>query len=72
LAADVIAEHEQDRFIRAVEQLGSLKSGELADLTFTVDPKLLGKQSTHGIFDWRADATAQAQRAAGQRSGRLI
>jgi 2-methylcitrate dehydratase len=67
LAADVIAEHEQDRFIRAVEQLGSLKSGELADLTFTVDPTLLGQQSAHGIFDWRADATSRAQRAAAKR-----
>jgi 2-methylcitrate dehydratase len=67
LAADVIAKDEQDRFIGAVEQLGSLKSVELADLTFTVDPKLLGKQSTHGIFDWRADATSQAHRATGQR-----
>ena len=69
LAADVIAKDEQDRFIEAVEQLGSLKSGELADLTFTVDPKLLGKQSTYGIFDWRVDATAQAQRAAANDKG---
>jgi 2-methylcitrate dehydratase len=65
----VIAKDEQDRFIEAVEQLGSLKSGELADLTFTVDPKLLGKQSTYGIFDWRVDATAQAQRAAANDKG---
>jgi 2-methylcitrate dehydratase len=67
LAADVIAKDEQDRFIRAVERLGSLKSGELADLTFTVDPKRLGQPSAHGIFDWRADAPVQAHRAAGQR-----
>jgi 2-methylcitrate dehydratase len=37
-----------------VERLPSLKAGELTDLTFTVDPKLLGNTTTHGIFDWRA------------------
>ena len=32
------------------------KSWELyqTDLTFTIDPKLLGNTTTHGIFDWRA------------------
>jgi 2-methylcitrate dehydratase len=45
---------EQDRFIASVERLPTLRSGELTDLTFTVDPKLLGNTTAHGIFDWRA------------------
>ena len=38
----MIARGEQDRFLATVERLPSLKAGELTDLTFTVDPKLLG------------------------------
>jgi 2-methylcitrate dehydratase len=52
LAEGVVAPAEQDRLIAAVERLTSLNSSELNDLTFTVDAKLLGKSSAHGIFDW--------------------
>jgi len=54
LAEGAIASDEQDRFIAAVERLPLLKTGELGELTFTVDPKLLGENPAHGIFDWRA------------------
>jgi 2-methylcitrate dehydratase len=67
LADGVIAQSEQDRFIATVERLASLKAGELIDLTFTVDPKLLGENSTHGIFDWHRAVPVAIQRAAGQR-----
>jgi 2-methylcitrate dehydratase len=67
LAEGVIAAAEQDRFIATVERLASLKAGELDELTFTVNPKLFGKHSTHGIFDWRHTAPAMVQRAVGQR-----
>ena len=56
LSDGVIAPSEQDRFIATVERLTSLKAGELTDLTFTVDAKLLGSRSSHGIFDWPHDA----------------
>jgi 2-methylcitrate dehydratase len=70
LAEDVIAKHEQDRFLATVERLTALKAGELADLTFAVDPKLLGNKAAHGIFDWRADAPVRIHRAAGKRQRR--
>jgi 2-methylcitrate dehydratase len=54
LADGVISAAEQDRFIATVERLPDLKAGELTGLTFTVDAKLLGQSSPHGIFDWRA------------------
>ncbi|RTL77791.1 MAG: MmgE/PrpD family protein [Bradyrhizobiaceae bacterium] len=54
LAEGIVAAKEQDRFIAAVEQLTSLKAGDLAQLSFTVDAARLGKPSHHGIFDWRA------------------
>ncbi|WP_024576530.1 MULTISPECIES: MmgE/PrpD family protein [unclassified Afipia] len=56
LSDGVIAPTEQERFIATVERLTSLKAGELTDLTFTVDAKLLGSRSSHGIFDWPHDA----------------
>src|ERR1700761_8921404 len=55
LSEGVIAPTEQDRFIAAVEQLTTLKPGELDQLTFTVDAKRLGDRPAHGIFDWRAN-----------------
>ena len=67
LAEGVISVAEQDRFIATVERLSSLKAGGLTDLTFTIDPKLLGSTSTPGIFDWRDTAPAVLQRAAGNR-----
>lgn len=59
LSDGVIAQAEQDRFIATVERLTSLKAGELTDLTFTVDAKLLGSRTAHGIFDWHHDAPAK-------------
>jgi len=56
LAEGVIAPVEQDRFIVAVERLPALKAAELDQLTFTVDPRQLGDNSLHGIFDWHTDA----------------
>lgn len=53
LAEGVIAPAEQDRFIATVERLTALKAGELNDLIFAVDPKLLGRNTAHGIFDWQ-------------------
>jgi 2-methylcitrate dehydratase len=53
LAEGVITPAEQDRLIATVERLNALQAGELDGLTFTVDPKLLGASSPHGIFDWR-------------------
>jgi len=54
LAEGIVPTKEQDRFIAAVEALTSLKAGELAQLSFTVEASKLGKASPHGIFDWRA------------------
>jgi 2-methylcitrate dehydratase len=54
LSEGIIAAKEQDRFIAAVEQLTSLKAGDLAQLSFMVDAARLGAPSHHGIFDWRA------------------
>lgn len=54
LAEGIVAAKEQDRFIAAVEQLPSLKAGDLAQLSFTVEAARLGTPSHHGIFDWRA------------------
>ncbi|MBN8937197.1 MAG: MmgE/PrpD family protein [Rhizobiales bacterium] len=52
LAEGVIAPTEQERFIAAVERLPSLRSGELSELTFAVEPARLGAAAAHGIFDW--------------------
>ena len=54
LAEGIVSAKEQDRFIAAVEQLTSLKAGDLAQLSFTVEAARLGAPSHHGIFDWRA------------------
>jgi 2-methylcitrate dehydratase len=67
LAEGAIAKAEQDRFITTVERLASLQAGELNDLSFTVDPELMGKKPAHGIFDWRLDAPSLVNRAAGKR-----
>lgn len=60
LSEGVIAAAEQDRFVAAVERLPSLKAGELIDLTFTVDARLLGNHAAHGIFDWPQVAAKRA------------
>ena len=65
LSEGIVAQPEQERFIAAVERLTSLKAGELTELTFAVDAKLLGSNKAHGIFDWQANAPA-ARAAAGQ------
>jgi 2-methylcitrate dehydratase len=60
LSEGIIAPAEQDRFIATVERLPLLKAGELADLTFTVDARLLGTHAAHGIFDWPQVAAKRA------------
>ncbi|MBV5269557.1 MAG: MmgE/PrpD family protein [Afipia sp.] len=59
LSDGIIAPSKQDRFIATVERLPSLKAGELTDLTFTVDARLLGRNPARGIFDWQSDAPAK-------------
>jgi 2-methylcitrate dehydratase len=59
LSESVIAPAEQDRFISAVERLPSLKPGELIELTFSVDAKLLVQSTARGIFDWQLDVPAR-------------
>jgi 2-methylcitrate dehydratase len=54
LADGVVAPAEQDRFIVAAERLATLQPGELDQLTFTVETKLLDDRPAHGIFDWRS------------------
>jgi 2-methylcitrate dehydratase len=61
LAEGVIATTEQDRFLGLIEQLPKLKPDDLAGLTFTVAPALLGSTRATGIFDWRTDATNAAR-----------
>ncbi|MBY0383444.1 MAG: MmgE/PrpD family protein [Xanthobacteraceae bacterium] len=53
LSEGIIATAEQDRFIAAVEDLSSLKPGDLTRLTFTVNAKVLGDRPSRGIFDWQ-------------------
>ncbi len=53
LSEGIIAPTEQDRFLGHVERLAKLKPNDLAGLTFTVDPSLLGAVKQTGIFDWR-------------------
>ncbi len=60
LSEDIITPAEQDRFIATVERLPLLKAGELTDLTFTVDARLLGIHAAHGIFDWPQVAAKRA------------
>lgn len=52
LAAGVIEDDEQDRFLRAVDDLPDLPAGELHRLTFTVPADRLGDgpQTSRGIF----------------------
>jgi 2-methylcitrate dehydratase len=53
LSEGIISAAEQDRFVGAVENLAALKSGDLTQLSFTVDAKVLGDLPSHGIFDWK-------------------
>lgn len=53
LSEGIIASGEQDRFIGAVEKLTLLRPGELTQLSFTVDAKVLGDSPSRGIFDWQ-------------------
>ncbi|TXL81944.1 MmgE/PrpD family protein [Vineibacter terrae] len=52
LAAGVISSAEQDRFLGAVARLPVLAADELLELSFIVDPDLLGRAHARGIFDW--------------------
>jgi 2-methylcitrate dehydratase len=65
LADGVLILSEQDRLIAAVERLTALKPGELLDLTFMTDPKLISASIRPGIFDWRSDAQVESRRVAG-------
>jgi 2-methylcitrate dehydratase len=58
LADGIVARSEQDRFLGLIERLPKLKADDLAGLTFTVDPALLGDTKSTGIFDWRGDQAA--------------
>ena len=53
LAEGIVTPHEQDRFLGLIERLPKLKADDLAGLTFTVEPSLLGSTKATGIFDWR-------------------
>jgi 2-methylcitrate dehydratase len=55
LAEGVITPAEQDRFIAGVERLPSLRTGELLELTFTIEPSRLGPAAARGIFDFQPD-----------------
>ena len=56
LAAGIVPEGEQDRFLGAVERLADLRPDELAGLTFTVDPELVASAGRErGIFDFGRD-----------------
>ncbi len=59
LAEGIISAAEQDRFLGTVERLPRLKADDLAGLTFSVDPALLGSTQRTGIFDWRGNATPE-------------
>jgi 2-methylcitrate dehydratase len=60
LADGIVDQAEQDRFIAAAERLTSLKSGELLELNFAVDPSQLAATVPRGIFDWQQhEASAQ-------------
>lgn len=58
LAQGIIAPSEQDRFLGTVERLERLEADDLAGLSFTVYPGMLGTQHATGIFDWSGDAPA--------------
>ena len=66
LADGVVTAIEQDRLIAAVERLASLKSGELVDLSFTVDPDRLAENFSRGIFDWRDDGSVESDGETGK------
>ena len=50
LADGVIDQAEQDRFLEAAQRLPEMSADELAGLTFTVAPELLGADAPGGIF----------------------
>jgi 2-methylcitrate dehydratase len=51
LADGIVASAEQDRFLDLVMRLPKLTAGEVARLTFSVDPARLGQVTSRGIFD---------------------
>lgn len=51
LADGVVDEAEQDRFLSLVDRLPYLSPAEVDRLSFTVDPKRLGRAVPRGIFD---------------------
>lgn len=62
LAEGIIGAGEQDRFLATVEKLAALKSGELIDLNFTVEPARLGQRAPRGLFDWQGNDAAVSPR----------
>jgi 2-methylcitrate dehydratase len=61
LADGIVAPAEQNRFLGLVDRLAKLTSDDLAGLTFTVAPALLGTAKTTGIFDWPASPAGAAR-----------
>jgi 2-methylcitrate dehydratase len=58
LSEGIVSQSEQDRLLATVERLTTLKAGELHQLNFAVDQKLLGRATHSGIFDWSPDTGA--------------
>jgi 2-methylcitrate dehydratase len=54
LADGIVVPAEQNRFLGLVDRLPKLTPDDLAGLTFTLAPALLGTAKTTGIFDWPA------------------
>jgi 2-methylcitrate dehydratase len=61
LADGIIPPAEQDRLLGLIDRLPALKPDDLAGLTFSVDPALLGDTNATGIFDWRGGLTGAAR-----------
>ncbi|SEP41950.1 2-methylcitrate dehydratase [Methylobacterium sp. ap11] len=64
LAAGIVPEAEQDRFLGTVERLPRLSANDLSGLTFAVDPARAATQGGRGIFGAGA-ATRQPSLVAG-------
>jgi 2-methylcitrate dehydratase len=52
LAAGIVAEDEQDRFLSAIARLPALSATELQGLNFAVPADRLTRPAASGIFDW--------------------
>ncbi|MDB5486547.1 MAG: 2-methylcitrate dehydratase [Reyranella sp.] len=54
LAAGIVSEPEQNRFLAAVDRLPELTAAELGALSFAVDPNDLAPGTARGLFDFNA------------------